>query len=108
MRLQAVQGDALDLSRYQENTFDITLLLGPMYHLYTQDERKKALEEAARVIRENGILYIAYCMNEPTVVGELFARGTIYDCLEKGKLTEDFHFTVQPEDLFHREVHRQL
>lgn len=63
MRLQAVQGDALDLSRYQENTFDITLLLGPMYHLYTQDDRKKALEEAARVTRENGILYIAYCMN---------------------------------------------
>lgn len=100
MRLQAVQGDALDLSRYQENTFDITLLLGPMYHLYKQDDRKKALEEAARVTRENGILYIAYCMNDPTVVGELFARGTIYDCLEKGKLTEDFHFTAQPEDLF--------
>ena len=40
------QGNALDLSEYPDNSYDITLLLGPMYHLYTFEEQKKALSEA--------------------------------------------------------------
>lgn len=41
-----VQGNALDLSRYGDEEFDLVLLLGPMYHLYTKEDRHKALEEA--------------------------------------------------------------
>ena len=36
--LQAYQGDALDLSRFGDGTFDITLVFGPMYHLYDQED----------------------------------------------------------------------
>lgn len=32
--LEAFQGDALDLSRYEDNSFDMTIVLGPLYHLY--------------------------------------------------------------------------
>ena len=34
MNIKAELGDAIDLSRYEDNTFDITLVLGPLYHLY--------------------------------------------------------------------------
>lgn len=30
------QGNALDLSAFSDNQYDITLLLGPLYHLYTK------------------------------------------------------------------------
>lgn len=32
------QGNALDLSSFQDNKYDITLLLGPLYHLYSREE----------------------------------------------------------------------
>ena len=32
------QGNALDLSQLSDNSFDLTMLLGPMYHLYTKEE----------------------------------------------------------------------
>ena len=35
----AVQGNALDLSVYADKTFDVTLLLGPMYHLFTCEDK---------------------------------------------------------------------
>jgi len=34
MNIVAEQGDAVDLSRFENNTFDVTLVLGPLYHLY--------------------------------------------------------------------------
>ena len=33
------QGNALDLSSFGDDTYDITLLLGPMYHLYTVEDQ---------------------------------------------------------------------
>lgn len=33
------QGNAKDLSFFADNTYDITLLLGPMYHLFTVEEQ---------------------------------------------------------------------
>lgn len=38
MTIEAVQGDAVDLSEFADNTFDVTLVLGPLYHLYERDD----------------------------------------------------------------------
>ena len=43
------QGNAVDLSGFESESYDITLLLGPMYHLFTEEEKLKALSEALRV-----------------------------------------------------------
>ena len=32
--IEAYQGDALDLGRFDDNSFDVTLSFGPMYHLF--------------------------------------------------------------------------
>ena len=37
--VKAYQGNALKLSRFADETFDMTLLLGPMYHLYTFEDK---------------------------------------------------------------------
>ncbi len=62
------QGNAIDLSEFPDNTYDITLLLGPMYHLYTVEEQKKALSEAIRVTKPQGYIFVAYCMLEPAML----------------------------------------
>ena len=49
------QGNAKDLRDFGDNIYDITLLLGPMYHLFTEDEKLQALSEAIRVTKKGGI-----------------------------------------------------
>lgn len=71
------QGNAKDLKFFSDNTFDITLLLGPMYHLFTVAEQKQALAEAVRVTKPGGVIFAAYCGNEATMVQYCFGRGMI-------------------------------
>lgn len=58
--ISSTQGDATDLSRFGDNSFDITLLLGPMYHLYEPDEVNKAIDEAVRVTKPGGVIFFAF------------------------------------------------
>ena len=71
------QGDARDLSCFANDAFDITLVLGPMYHLFTEEDQKQALREAIRVTKRGGIIFAAYCGNEATMVQFCFGRGMI-------------------------------
>lgn len=96
------QGNALDLSRFPDERFDAVLLFGPMYHLYSKADKLTALREARRVLKPDGHLFVAYCMNEATVIQYCF-RGdgaNMLDCLAKGMLTEDCKCVSTPSDLF--------
>ena len=76
-KIRIRQGDARDLSFLADNTYDVTLLLGPMYHLFTREDQHIALSEAIRVTKPGGIVYVAYCGNEATMVQFVFQRGMI-------------------------------
>ena len=54
--LTALQGNALDLSFLPDASFSLTMLLGPLYHLYTKEDQLKALSEAVRVTKPGGII----------------------------------------------------
>lgn len=71
------QGNAKNLEFFADDTFDITLLLGPMYHLFTKEEQTQALAEAIRVTKPGGIIFAAYCGNEATMIQYCFGRGMI-------------------------------
>ncbi len=71
------QGNALNLSFLEEDSYDMTLLLGPMYHLYTVEDQKKALSEAIRVTKPGGVVFAAYCGNDATIVQFCFGRGML-------------------------------
>jgi ubiquinone/menaquinone biosynthesis C-methylase UbiE len=49
----AVVGDARELP-FEDNTFDLVLLMGSLYHLTNKSDRLKSLEEAYRVLKPNG------------------------------------------------------
>ena len=98
--VKAYQGNALKLSRFADCSFDITLLFGPMYHLYTFEDKRKALQEAKRVTRPGGRILVAYCMNEYGVLLYGFRDGNAKQCLEDGRLSQDFHCTPQEGDLY--------
>ena len=99
-KVKAMQGNALNLKKLQENTFDVTLLFGPMYHLFGQEDKKKALMEAKRVTKPGGIILVAYCMNEYGVLTYAFKEKHIGECIEQNRLTEDFHTISHKENLY--------
>lgn len=98
--ITALQGNALDLSQLSDNSFDLTMLLGPMYHLYTKEEKLKALSEAVRVTKPDGYIMVAYCMNEPTVIQYVFGLNHLHEVMELNMLTSDWHCISEPKDLF--------
>ena len=98
--VKAMQGNALNLKKLADNTFDVTLLFGPMYHLFGQDDKKKALMEAKRVTKPGGVILVAYCMNEYGVLTYAFKEKHIVECMEEKRLTEDFHTLSQMENLY--------
>ena len=54
------QGDATDLGRFAADSFDAVLLMGPLYHLLAEAERRQALAEAVRVLAPGGPLLAAF------------------------------------------------
>ncbi|MGG7056752.1 hypothetical protein ACQPUZ_00490 [Clostridium tertium] len=84
----------------EDNTFDITLVFGPMYHLYKFEDKVRALEEAKRVTKVDGKILVAYLMNEYSVITYGFKENNIKKCIEDGKLDENFHVISEPEDLY--------
>ena len=95
------QGNAMDLSGFADNSYDITLLLGPMYHLFTKEDQKKALSEAIRVTKPGGVVFAAYCMGDASILSYGFIRGEIYNIIEKCMLDpETFETFSNPWDIF--------
>lgn len=95
------QGNAMDLSAFQSNTYDVTLLLGPMYHLFTKADQQKALSEAIRVTKKGGVIFAAYCMGDASVLSYGFIGGEIYNMIETCMLnTETFETFAKPWGLF--------
>ena len=93
-------GDARYLHFLEDNTFDITLIFGPMYHLHTEEDRLKVFEEAKRVTKKGGIIFVAYIMNEYSILTYCFKQGNLKQCLEKQSITSDFKAITTDEDLY--------
>jgi ubiquinone/menaquinone biosynthesis C-methylase UbiE len=54
------QGSVLDLSRFPDEYFDVVLNLGSYYHLCNKEDRTQALRETLRVLKPNGVYFLAY------------------------------------------------
>ena len=98
--LTAMRGNATDLSALPDGAYDLTMLLGPMYHLYTREDKLKALAEAVRVTRPGGYILVAYCMNEPTVIQYVFGKNKLSEVMDLNMVTPDWHCVSEPKDLF--------
>jgi len=75
--------NVLDLSQFEENSFDVVLCMGAVYHLGSDDLRVKAISECARVCKSGGIIAITY------VAGSLEERfQDIFFCTDPHEIEE--------------------
>ena len=109
--IESFQGDALDLSRFADNTFEVTLVFGPLYHLYDKEDVHRAIDEAIRVTKKDGVILTAF-LSAYAIMYNDYLRGNFTDGVGEN-FTEDYkvkHFEkqlftgydiVEFENLFH-------
>ena len=96
--IQPYQGDALDLSRFADNSFDVTLLFGPLYHLYESQDVQKAIDEAIRVTKPNGVILTAF-LSVYAILFNNYLNGTLLAGIEEN-FTEEYKIRHFEEQLF--------
>ena len=96
--IRAYQGDATDLSRFTDDSFDVTLVFGPMYHLYEPDDINRAIDEAVRVTVKGGVILFAFI----SVFGIMFANYMYGKWApgEEENFTEDYRIRHFQEQMF--------
>ncbi len=90
-------GDARQLSDVTEHEFDAVLLMGPLYHLVEEADRRTALSEAHSRLREGGILFSSF-ISRFGIMGDLLKnvpewieeQAEVQDILEKGLDPDDY------------------
>lgn len=93
------EGNACDLDFLENDTYDIVLLLGPMYHLFHDADKHKAISEAIRVAKKKGIIFASYCNND-TVMYKMFYKKKILSYLDSGLIDETYHAVSSPNMVF--------
>jgi len=101
--LKVVEASATDLSMFKDDEFDVAIMFGPMYHLYSKQDKLKALLEAKRISKR--VMFVTYYMNDYCLIQHGFIDNN-YSKI-KDKLTKDYHiddkdnlyFQVRIEDM---------
>ncbi len=96
--LVSCQGDAVDLGGFADHTFDVTLLLGPMYHLYEPDEVNRAIDEAIRVTKPGGVILTAF-ISVYAIMYANYLRGN-WAFGQRENFTDDYRVRHFQEQLF--------
>ena len=98
--IKAILGNAINLKKIKDNTYDITILFGPMYHLISMEEKIKALKEAKRITKKGGYIFISYCMNEYAIITHGFIEGNIKEAIKENLIDKNYKITPKKEDLY--------
>ena len=95
--VRLVEADARDLGALTGRQFDAVLLMGPLYHLVLEADRKLALKEAFKRLRPGGILVSAFISrfgflcdmlkDHPEWIEQ---QAEVHSVLERGKSPDDF------------------
>lgn len=99
--IDLAQGNALDLRRYPDHSFDAVLLFGPLYHLHSRADRLQCIAEARRVCKPGGKLFFAFISNDFVILTEFSYRPDYFTAGDYDKETfqlEDFPFVFHTVD----------
>jgi SAM-dependent methyltransferase len=52
-----VHARATNLHEFEDGSFEVALLMGPLYYLIEAENRRVAVREAKRILRPNGLIF---------------------------------------------------
>jgi len=94
-RVTFLVADARDLRDVGHSLFDAVLLMGPLYHLVLEEDRRTALREAFDRLRPGGVIFSAF-ISRYGILGDLMknipqvieARAVIRSLIQQGRHPE--------------------
>lgn len=110
-QVRIIPGDARDLNAVGKNDFDAALLMGPLYHLVEEADRKAALKEVFDRLRRGGLVFSS-SISRLGIMGDLLKnapewieeQAEVRSILERGKDPDDYpkggfrgYFATVPE-----------
>ena len=99
-KINTILGNAINLKKIKDNSYDIVILFGPMYHLISDEDKIKALNEAKRIAKPNGYIFISYYMNEYAIIKHGFMEKKIKESIKNDLVDKNFHITPKNTDLY--------
>jgi len=105
--VNAQMGDATKLISVVDKFYDVVLVLGPMYHL-PSEERELVFEESKRICKKSGIIIYAYINKVGAYLAGCFLASNMYPSkkvnelvLDKGNddTRPDIFFLTMPEEI---------
>lgn len=94
MHLTVLKGDAKNLL-LEDHQFDVTLVMGPMYHLFNDEDKAKAITEAYRVTRPGGVVFFSFLTHD-SVLLEWMRGGHLSKGIANGFVSPDFRCINKP------------
>lgn len=94
------KGNALHMPFLADQYADVTLLLGPLYHLIGDEDKVQALREAKRVTKAGGMIFVAYLMNEYSMLSYCFDEDRIGELMRSGVVDEHYHVQSPEGELY--------
>jgi S-adenosylmethionine-dependent methyltransferase len=96
-RVRLVLADARDLSQVIEGEFDAVLLMGPLYHLVEEADRRVVLQLGFERLRSGGVIFSAF-ISRYGILGDLIKkvpdwienRDEVRSVLARGRSPEDY------------------
>lgn len=98
--IPAFQGTALNLKKFKNEEFDAVVLFGPMYHLFSFEDKVKALTEAKRVTKKGGVIFVAHLLSSYAIIRHGFMDKNILQSTNSGKVDKNFNTHTTEEDLY--------
>ena len=76
---EIIHGNALDeLEKLEESSYDLVLCFGPLYHISKESERMECVERIKRVLKKDGLIYLALIHNDFIIATETMCYDTNY------------------------------
>lgn len=92
-------GDATALQNFADDSFDVVLALGPMYHL-PREERQRVFEECRRVARDGAIAAFSYINGIGVYAGACVNWKDIYPNRKSNHYIFEKHTDDERPDVF--------
>ncbi len=96
----AKQGNGMNLKKFKDESFDIALVFGPTYHLFSHEDKLKSIMEAKRVLRKGGVMLVMYLTNEYAFITYAIKEGNLSKVMAEGKIDGDFNCVTNIDDLY--------
>lgn len=103
--------NAIDLEGIPNENYDVSLMLGPLYHLQKEEERILAVKELYRVTKQDGLVFVAFQSRMRMTINSLqspqqwkpndnmntineFYESGIFNHSDKGRFTGAYYFNI--------------